>query len=151
MKKMSERNRPAINVISVILLSFSAVMTAPVNAAPGKLTGKPPCDAGYTEIETGDFSIPPVRTCLTDKTGSISMPAGTRFSVSFPDNPTTVMLISAEHTAPASCHTGITGCGGEFISTFKAVSPGTGNIIFTHNRLWENTYPPAGTLSIYIQ
>ncbi|WP_149330548.1 MULTISPECIES: protease inhibitor I42 family protein [Citrobacter] len=163
MKKVSERMRPAGKVVSVILLSFSAVMTAPVNAAPENQSGKQPCDAGYTETETGDFSIPPVRTCLTHNTGVISMPVGTRFSVRFPDNPTTglawglihlpdsVMLISAEHTAPASCHTGMTGCDGEFISTFKAVTPGTGNIIFTHSRLWENAYPPAGTLTIHIQ
>lgn len=163
MKKKSEPVRHVACVIFTTLLLLSAAVPAMAGGIREKQGVELACDTGYMTTETGDDSQLPVRQCLSENTQAVSVPAGTRFSVHFPDNPTTgmtwglmhmpssVMLLSAEHTVPASCHTGMTGCGGEFMSTFKAISHGAGNIIFTHSRLWENTYPAVKTLRINIQ
>ncbi|MCU6243800.1 protease inhibitor I42 family protein [Enterobacter asburiae] len=163
MKKKNEIMHNVVRIFFATLLSLSAAVPATAAQMPAKQSGGPSCDMDYITTDTGDFSQSSVKTCLTDNPGVISLSAGARFSVHFPDNPTTgmtwglmrmppsVMLISAEHTSRASCHTGMTGCRGEFTSTFKAIHHGTGNMVFTHSRLWENTYPSVKILRINVQ
>lgn len=149
--------------LTLALLWGSGIIITQTYAASEYIPVEKSCNSGYLTIETGNFSTPALKKCLSEDDEVITLKPDTRFSVTFPDSPTTgmvwgltkmtshAMLISAEHVPSKKCGGEMVGCNGEFIYSFKAINRGEGDIVFTHSRLWENITSPARKLGLTIK
>lgn len=150
-------------VLALTLLWGGAIILSKTSSASEYNPVEKNCSSGYLTIETGNFNIPALKKCLSEGYEVVTLQPGTRFSITFPDNPTTgmvwgltkmpshVMLITAEHISSPECSGEMVGCNGEFTYSFKAINPGDGEFVFAHGKIWENNTSPSRKMGLTIK
>lgn len=132
-------------------LALTTVFIIPsMSFATEQVQAMPKDNAGYYNLNVGDYSKPKQRNYLPEKgSATIEIKQNSVFSITLPANPTTgyswglrtlpsqLMLLDADYKQSEDCN-GKIGCGGDTTYTFKTMSKGAGKLEFQYGRQWED-------------
>lgn len=137
-------------VVSVFILVPGCPGITSVSAEPEMRLSLSKCPSGYFVVITGNYNSAPKQHCFSEAPETITIPVGAALSITLPANPTTgaawglrhmpdsVMLLSAGYSPSPASETGLSGSGGGFSYTFRAMVQGSGIINLGYGQPWEN-------------
>lgn len=151
-----------LNYTKLALATFFIIPT--MSFATEQVNAMPKDNAGYYNLNVGDYSKPEQRNYLPEKgTANIKLKQNAVFSITLPANPTTgyswglrtlpsqLMLLDSSYKQSDDCKSGMTGCDGDTTYTFKAIKKGAGKLELQYGRQWESNSSDIRSVNITVK